>query len=167
MNWVRHRAIARRLKQSRATAGVEDSILLPLTSIPERENNGSKRLSPTPSVSNLSLMPCRYLSTVTRSSSQGSVDGFRRQRLQRFATFRSRCKGPFWGAYFWRGLSTEGNLRFKIVWASLIVGSKFTVFAVFYFVFAGNFQISKYKPPGKEDWGWNTKSRMFQLCKRG
>ena len=33
----------------------------------------------------------------------------------------------------------EGNLRFKIDWASLIVGSKFTVFALFYFVFGGNF----------------------------
>ena len=39
-----------------------------------------------------------------------------------------------------RGLSTEGlNLRFKIDWASLIVGSKFTVFALFYFAFEGNF----------------------------
>ena len=37
------------------------------------------------------------------------------------------------------GLSTEGNLRFKIDWASLIVGSKFTVFALFYFVFEGSF----------------------------
>ena len=33
----------------------------------------------------------------------------------------------FGGAYIPRGLSTEGNLRFKIDWASLIVGSKFTV----------------------------------------
>ena len=33
----------------------------------------------------------------------------------------------------------EGNLRFKIDWASLTVGSKFTVFALFYFVFEGNF----------------------------
>ena len=33
----------------------------------------------------------------------------------------------------------EGNLRFKIDWASLIAGSKFTVFALFYFVFEGNF----------------------------
>ena len=39
----------------------------------------------------------------------------------------------------------EGNLRFKIDWASLIVGRKFTVFTLFYFVFEG---ISKYKPPG-------------------
>ena len=35
----------------------------------------------------------------------------------------------------------EGNLRFKIDWASLIVGRKFTVFALFYFVFEGNFQV--------------------------
>jgi len=33
----------------------------------------------------------------------------------------------------------EGNLRFKIDWASLIALSKFTVFALFYFVFEGNF----------------------------
>ena len=45
----------------------------------------------------------------------------------------------FGGAYIRRGLSTEGNLRFKIDWASLIVGSKFTVFALFYFVFEGIF----------------------------
>ena len=30
-------------------------------------------------------------------------------------------------------------MRFKIDWACLIVGSKFTVFALFYFVFEGNF----------------------------
>ena len=30
-------------------------------------------------------------------------------------------------------------MRFKLDWASLIVGSKFTVFALFYFVFEGNF----------------------------
>ena len=35
----------------------------------------------------------------------------------------------------------EGNLRFKIGWASLTVGSKFTFFALFYFVFEGNFQV--------------------------
>ena len=35
----------------------------------------------------------------------------------------------------------EGNLRFKIVRASLIVGRKFTIFALFYFVSEGNFQV--------------------------
>ena len=33
----------------------------------------------------------------------------------------------------------EGNLRSKIDWASLIVGGKFTVFALFSFAFEGNF----------------------------
>ena len=32
-------------------------------------------------------------------------------------------------------------MRFKIDWASLIVGRKCTVFALFYFVFEGNFQV--------------------------
>ena len=43
------------------------------------------------------------------------------------------------GAYIRTGLSTEGNFRLKIDWASLIAGSKFTVFAIFYFVFEGKF----------------------------
>ncbi|CAH3022469.1 unnamed protein product, partial [Porites evermanni] len=33
----------------------------------------------------------------------------------------------------------EGNLHFKIDWATLIVGRKFAIFALFYFVFEGNF----------------------------
>ena len=51
----------------------------------------------------------------------------------------------FGGTYIQRGLSTERNLHFKIDWASLIVpaplsvGSKFTCFSLFYFVFEGNF----------------------------
>ena len=51
----------------------------------------------------------------------------------------------FGGAYIRRGLCTEGNLRFKIDWASLIVGSKFTVFALFYFVFKGNFPSTSHR----------------------
>ena len=34
----------------------------------------------------------------------------------------------------------EGNLRFKIDWASLIVGRKFTIFALF-FILEGSFQV--------------------------
>ena len=45
----------------------------------------------------------------------------------------------FGGAYIRRGLSTEGNLRFKIYWPSLIVGSKFIGFVLFYFVFESSF----------------------------
>ena len=40
----------------------------------------------------------------------------------------------------------EGNLHSKIDWASLIVGSKFIVFALFYFVFESNF-------PSTSSWG--------------
>ena len=39
------------------------------------------------------------------------------------------------------GLSTKRKLRFKIDWASLTVGSKFTVSALFCFVFEGNFRV--------------------------
>ena len=44
----------------------------------------------------------------------------------------------------------EGNLRLKIDWATLIVGCKFTIFALFYFVFEGNFPISS--PQGAYIW---------------
>ena len=43
----------------------------------------------------------------------------------------------------------EGNLRFKIDWTTLIVGRKFTVFALFCFVFEDN---SRYKPRGAYIW---------------
>ena len=36
------------------------------------------------------------------------------------------------------------SLCFKISWASLMVGTKFTVFAFFYFAFEGNFQVQAY-----------------------
>ena len=45
----------------------------------------------------------------------------------------------FGGAYIQRGLSTEGNLRFKSNWVSLTIGIKLTFFALFFFVFEGNF----------------------------
>ena len=35
----------------------------------------------------------------------------------------------------------EGNLRFKIDWASLIVRRKFTICVLFYYVSGGNFQV--------------------------
>ena len=41
-------------------------------------------------------------------------------------------------------------MRFTIDWASLIVGSKFTVFALFYFVFEGNFPSTS--PQGAYVW---------------
>ena len=63
--------------------------------------------------------------------------------LQKVRTYRKIPKiSP--GAYnfqrlFLRGLFTGENMRFKIDWAIHIVGSKFTVFALFYFVFEGIF----------------------------
>ena len=53
----------------------------------------------------------------------------------------------FGGAYIRSDLCTEGNLRFKIDRASLIVGSKFKVFALFYFVFEDNFPITVPQAP--------------------
>ena len=47
----------------------------------------------------------------------------------------------------------EGNLGFKINWASLTVGRKFTVFALFYSVFEGNFQVQA--PGGAYIWRGN------------
>ena len=50
----------------------------------------------------------------------------------------------------------EGNLRFKIDWASLIAGSKFNIFPLFYFVFEGNF-------PSKSPWGAYINGGFFAL----
>ena len=54
-----------------------------------------------------------------------------------------------------RDLYSEGliygvKFAFQIDWASLIVGSKFTVFALFYFVFEGNFPSTS--PRGAYTW---------------
>ena len=51
----------------------------------------------------------------------------------------------FGGAYVRRGLCTEGNLRLKIDWASLLLGRKFTVFLCFTLYLT---EISKYNTPG-------------------
>ena len=59
----------------------------------------------------------------------------------------------FGGAYIQRGLSTEGNLHLQIDWVSLIVQSKFTIFALFYFLFQGNF-LSR-SPQGAYIWRGN------------
>ena len=61
------------------------------------------------------------------------------------------------GAYifqrpFLRGLCREGNLRFKIDWASLIFGKKFTVFLCLA-LYHRTCSISNYKPPGRAG-GW-------------
>ena len=40
-----------------------------------------------------------------------------------------------------------GNLRFKVETGVFVVGRKFTIFALFYFVFEGKFQVQP--PPGR------------------
>ena len=52
-------------------------------------------------------------------------------------------------------------MRFVIYWASLIVGSKFTVFALFYFVFEGNFPSTN--PRGAYIWRGDLIERFFAL----
>ena len=68
---------------------------------------------------------------------------------------------PFLRGLFWRGLSREGNLCFKIDWASLIFGSKFTVLALFYFVFEGIFPSTS--PPGAYIWRGDLTEGFFAL----
>ena len=52
-------------------------------------------------------------------------------------------------------------MRFKIDWASLIVGSKFTVFALFDFVFEGNFPSTS--PQGAYIWRGQFNGSFFAL----
>ena len=52
----------------------------------------------------------------------------------------------------------EGNLRLRINKTSLIDGRKFTVFALFYFVFEGNFQV---QAPGGLIFGGAIQRRVF------
>ena len=65
------------------------------------------------------------------------------------------------GAYIFQRPSTEGNLRFKIDWASLIVGRKFTVFDLFYFVFERNFKVQALH--GAYIWRGNLTKGFFAL----
>ena len=53
----------------------------------------------------------------------------------------------------------EGNLRFKIDSGSPLVGTKSTVFALFYFVFEGNFQIQAPHPPPPPGGGLHLQER--------
>ena len=51
-------------------------------------------------------------------------------------------------------------MLFKINWASLIVGSKFTIFALFYFVFERNFPSTS--PRGAYIWRGDLKAVFFR-----
>ena len=54
----------------------------------------------------------------------------------------------------------KGNLPFKIDWATLTVEAKFTVFALFYFVFEGN--IPSTSPRGAYIWRGDLKEGFLR-----
>ena len=94
----------------------------------------------------ISLLRCRlreFLAKKLVMSSLITVTIKFRKKAQGLIFF----EGSFWGAYLWwglcsrggGGLSTEGKLRFTIDRASLKTGRKFTVFALFCYVFKDNF----------------------------
>ena len=56
----------------------------------------------------------------------------------------------------------EGNLRFKIYWAGVIAGSKFTDFALFYFILRAIFQIQA--PGGLIFFGGTIYTRVAVYC---
>ena len=56
-------------------------------------------------------------------------------------------------------------MRFKIDWASLIVGSKFTGLALFYFVFEGHFPSTS--PRGAYIWRGDSERRVFCVTSLG
>ena len=107
------------------------------------------------SVAGLSVCPCVTCLTKPCHLSKFTLRGpgattYRKQAL-RLTVYFSKALSErliFEEAYIQRGLSTEGALRFKIDWASLLVGRKFTVSALFYLR-----AISKYKHPGGQVWG--------------
>ena len=59
----------------------------------------------------------------------------------------------------------QGSLYFKIDWASLILGSKFTVFALFYFVFEGHFPSAS--PQGAYIWRGDLTEGFFCVTSLG
>ena len=70
----------------------------------------------------LDVMPCPFLWQWQLGKIPRNSENKPRGLYFSKALFEGLISG---GAYTWRGLSTEGNLCFKIDWASLIVGRKF------------------------------------------
>ena len=67
-------------------------------------------------------------------------------------------KGPFWGAYLWRGLYSERPMYGKFAFKNLILGRKFTVFLCFILYLRA---ISKYKLPRGLIFGGAIERRLF------
>ena len=68
-------------------------------------------------------------------------------KFRKYAPMLIFVKGPFWGAHFWRGLCTEGNLPFKINCTSLQLEGNLPFLLCFIWYLRAN-PIFKYKPPG-------------------
>ena len=66
-------------------------------------------------------------------------------KFRKYAPMLIFVKGPFWGAYFWRGFCTEGNLSFKIDCNSLPLEGNLPFLLCFILYSRAN---SMYKPPG-------------------
>ena len=58
-------------------------------------------------------------------------------------------------------------MRFEIDWASLTVGSKFTVFALFHFVFEGNFPSTSLCLEGRFNGGFFLRYEFGELYLEG
>ena len=74
-------------------------------------------------------------------------------------------KGPFWGAYFWRGLYSEGlmygrQFAFKNRLVSLILGRKFTIFLWLLCIWG---QFPSTSSPGAYIWRGNLMEGFFAL----
>ena len=76
----------------------------------------------------------------------------------------NKPRGLYFSKALLRGLSTEGNQGFKIDQASLIFGRKFTIFALFYFVFEDNFPSTS--PRGPYIWTGLTKQKKTKFKPR-
>ena len=103
------------------------------------------------SIRTLTTIPKQYntLNSLSRKQCQQPMLEVKRVKYNKIPKISHRAnifqRLIFGGAY----LPSE-TLRFKIDWASPIFGSKFTVFALFYFVFEGNFPSTS--PQGAYIW---------------
>ena len=64
-----------------------------------------------------------------------------------YGTTEGTCSARFSRPVTRSRLSTEEDLPFQIDWSSLIVESKFTVFALLYYVFEGKFRSTSAREP--------------------
>ena len=91
---------------------------------------------------------------------KGTISDYR--KIQKISPGAYIFQGPFLKGLYSEGLSTEGQLRFKIDWASLIVGMKFTSFACFSLYLR---QFPSTSPPGGEGGGLYMEGLIFGILR--